>query len=220
MQGTPMGLDLELNAPTILIPFDTSACEAVAAVRSARTDATAVLQMGVVRVASRVPGAGAASEGGVGGEAPGEGGERYMVSFSGMRFVMLPAAGGGWPEPASWRGEPAVLSPFSLTLTLHIAADSGGTDAPLVSIEGAVSTVELHLSELDCQHLRRLLSILAALPAAAHPPAGDAAPARDEDPPTGRLIKSASLPLDFSDSFLTQVRVVGHWSWLVLIDRK
>ena len=132
-----VGVDLELHAPTIVIPFSTS--EHGSSARNGRTnvrchgergDAAAVLQLGVFRCTSDHALAGC----------------RYEASLSGVGATLREAADRGWCGEQGEGVEPALLSPASLALAFRVA-DPDAAGLPLVRIEGSVSALEVGGSE-------------------------------------------------------------------------
>jgi len=181
-------VDLHLSAPTLLVPFEVQSSPAHT--NSRRVTAVAAVSMGTLRMCNKEAVADA---------------DVYEVLLEGVRIGLCETQAENWREHASWRTDTGLVAPFTVALTVTNSIRPDDTAIPLVHIQGLISAVNLNVSERDCQRLQQLSDVLSGrnlghtrktLGHSANT-TGPISP----DPSPFRLLKSLSLPFDFSDSY-------------------
>lgn len=181
-------VDLHLNAPTLLVPFEVQSSSAHT--NSRRVTAVAAVSMGTLRMCNKEAVADA---------------DVYEVLLEGVRIGLCETQAENWCEHASWRTDTGLVAPFTVALTVTNSIRPDDTAIPLVHIQGLISAVNLNVSERDCQRLQQLSDVLSGRNLAhTRKTLGHSANTTgpmSPDPSPFRLLESFSLPFDFSDSY-------------------
>ena len=133
----------------------------------------------------------------------------YTASLSGMRLVVCETADNNWRDNSFWRNAPGLVSPFSLALTLRNAVlNCDDPSTTPIHVAARVTALHLTVSERECRWLLQLSSAISHIRADTAQDDGNTHETLQSPPK--KLIKSASLPLDSSDSHFVAFDSANH----------